>query len=148
MEPATSPTPETGMWAPYEPAEIGEKLDTLYQIGAFVLLEATVREAVQVEVEPGVKKMREPVDLRVQTTDANVQRVFSGFAAGIVGMAKRVQPGDLPAVCQIVDQPAARGTTRALRLVQRIPAGADVATIAASQPVPIMPIVAAQDDAS
>jgi hypothetical protein len=29
--------------------------------------------------------------------------------------------------------------------VQRIPAGADVAAIAASQPVPMMPIVRAED---
>lgn len=147
MEPATLPTPTSGMWAPYEAPEIGEKLDTLYQVGSFVLLEATVRDAVEVEVEPGKKKMREPVDLRVQTTDANVQRVFSGFAAGIVGMAKRVTPGDLPAVCRIVDQPTQRGTTRVLELVKLIPAGADVAAIAASLAVPMMPIQA-QDDAS
>lgn len=142
MQPDTSssPTPDSGMWAPYEPPVIGEPLDQLDKVGPFVLLAAKVREGVRTEYGP-----RDAVDLDVATTDAGVIRTFSGFSAGVVGMAKRVTPGDLPAVCRVIETTAGRGKTRGLELVQLVPAGADVAAIAKAQPVPLAPIQPAGD---
>lgn len=137
MQPAETPKPTTGMWAPYEPPEIGEPLDTLDKVGPFVLLQVHVREGVATSYGP-----RDAADLTVATTETGVVRTFSGFAAGVVGMCKRVGDGDLPAVCRIVETQAGRGKTRWLELVQLLPAGADVAAIAKAQPVPIAAIVA------
>src|SRR5438270_10361895 len=120
MEAASAPKPETGMWAPYVPPEIGEPLDTLNDVGAFVLVDAKLRDPVEVEfTEKGqqVKKLRQPVDLVVATADPDVTRLFSGFAAGIVGQVSRLEPGDLPALCRIVKTGTARGETRGLELV-------------------------------
>lgn len=132
---------QSGMWAPYVPPEIGEKLDELDKIGPFVLLEAKVREGVATSYGP-----RDAVDLRVATTEAGKTRVFSGFSAGIVGQAKRITAGDLPAVCRIVETNHGRGATRGLELVQLVPTSADVAAIAKAQQVPIAPIQAQHDD--
>lgn len=125
----------SGMWAPYEPPEIGEKLDELDKVGPFVLLAVKVREAVATQFGP-----RDAVDLTIATTETGVVRSFSGFSAGVVGAAKRVQAGDLPAVCRVVEQQAGQGKTRGLELVQLLPAGADVGAVAKAQPVPIAPI--------
>ena len=101
-----------GMWAPYEPAPIGEPLELLEEAGEFVLLEARVREGVGTQYGP-----RDAVDLVVATTEPGVTRMVSGFAAGIVGQVKRQQDGHLPAVARIVSQQTGRGATRALELV-------------------------------
>jgi len=130
-----TPPSEGGMWAPYEPPEIGEPLDTLENVPAFVLLGAKVREGVKTEYGP-----RDAVDLVVQTTTVDVTRLFSGFAAGVVGQAKRITAGDLPAVCRIVKMPTGRGETRGLELVERVPAGADLPALARAQATPIAPI--------
>jgi hypothetical protein len=135
MEAATSPTPSSGMWAPYEPAEIGESLDILEQVGPFVLLGAVVREGISTQYGP-----RDAVDLTVQTSEPGKTRLFSGFAAGIVGQCKRVGDGDLPAIAKIVPQATGRGSTRGLELVDRPAAGADLAAIAKACPIPVMPI--------
>jgi hypothetical protein len=140
---ASIATPATGMWSPYEPPTIGEPLDTLNDVGAFVLVDAKVRPPVEVEFQEkgvAVKKMRTPVDLTVQTAEEGVVRTFSGFAAGIVGQVERLDPGNLPALCKIVETEVGRGRTRGLELVQLLAAGADLATIARSQPAAIMPI--------
>lgn len=123
------------MWAPYEPADVGEPLDTLEQVPAFVLLETHVREGITTQFGP-----RDAVDLIVQTGIAGETRLFSGFAAGIVGQAKRLEPGDLPAVCKVVARPTRKGTTRGLELVEKVSPMADVAAIAKSLPTPVMPI--------
>lgn len=141
MSAAEEHVQQTGMWAPYVPPEIGEKLDELDKIGSFVLLEAKVREGVATEYGP-----RDAVDLRVATTEAGKARVFSGFAAGIVGQCKRIGAGDLPAVCRVIESTTGRGKTRGLELIQLVPAGADVAAIAKGQPVPIAPIQPAGGD--
>jgi hypothetical protein len=144
VEASQSPTPLTGMWAPYTPPEIGEKLDTLVGVDAFVLVDAVVREPIEVTfTEKGeqVKKMRRPVDLRVATAEAGVTRLFSGFDAGIVGQVERLEPGNLPALCRIINtNPTGRGQTRGLELVQLLAGGADVAAIARAQSTPIMPV--------
>jgi hypothetical protein len=136
MEASQSPTPapESGMWAPYEPPEIGEKLEVLEEAGAFVLVGVAVREGIKTEHGP-----RDAVDLTVQTGGEGT-RLFSGFSAGIVGQAKRMADGDLPAVCRIVPVHVSRGTTRGLELVQSLAAGADLAAAAKAQRVPIMPV--------
>ena len=136
-----SPTPEpgTGMWAPYVPPVIGEPLATLDDVAAFVLVDAQVRPAVELEFD-GVKKMRTPVDLTVATAEPGVTRTFSGFAAGIVGQVERLEPGNLPALCRIIDSEVARGKTRGLELVQILEPGADVAAIARAQSTAIMPL--------
>ncbi len=128
-------TPQTGMWAPYEPPEIGEPLDVLEQVDAFVLVDVKVREAVATQYGP-----RDAVDLTVATTDPGKTRCFSGFSAGIVGQSKRVEAGNLPALCRVVPQTSGRGTTRGLELVQLLVPGADVAAIAKAQRVPIAPL--------
>jgi len=131
--------PSSGMWAPYVPPEIGEKFDVLKTAGEFVLVDVTVREPVDVEIE-GRKVKRTPADLRVQTIDATKTRLFSGFAAGIVAQCKRFQAGDLPAVVRIVDATTPNGKTTVLEMVKPIAAGANLAAIAGSLPVPIAPI--------
>jgi hypothetical protein len=138
VAPQPEPAPTSGMWAPYVPPEIGEPLDTLAQVPAFVLVDAKVREPVDVTFD-GTTSKRTPVDLRVQTTDPNVTRLFSGFAAGVVGRVKRMQAGDLPAVVKLVDETTPRGRTLGLALVQAVAAGADLAAIAKSLPTPMMP---------
>ena len=131
-----SPTPATsGMWAPYEPPEIGEPLDTLNDVGPFVLVDAHVREGVATQYGA-----RDVVDLVVATAEAGVTRSFSGFAAGVVGQCKRLEPGNLPALVKIVDTTVGRGKTRGLELVQLLGPGADVAAIARAQPAAIMPL--------
>lgn len=143
MEAASAPKPETGMWAPYVPPEIGEPLDTLNDVGAFVLVDAKLRDPVEVAfTEKGqtVKKQRQPVDLIVATADPDVTRLFSGFAAGIVGQVSRLEAGDLPALCRIVKTSSGRGETRGLELVQPIAAGADLAAIARAQSPAMMPL--------
>lgn len=139
MEAASTPNLRTGMWAPYVPPEIGEPLDTLNDVGAFVLVDAKLRDPVAVEFD-GVKKMRQPVDLTVATAEADVTRLFSGFSAGIVGQVSRLEPGNLPALCRIVNTPTGRGQTRGLELVQPIAAGADLAAIARAQSPALMPL--------
>jgi hypothetical protein len=143
MEASQHPTPPpaagTGMWAPYVPPVIGEPLDTLNDVGPFVLVEAQVRPAVPLQFD-GQTKMRVPVDLTVATAEPGVTRMFSGFSAGIVGQVERLEPGNLPALVKIVEQEAGRGRTRGLELLQLLGAGADVATIARAQPAAIMPL--------
>lgn len=135
-------TEPTGMWAPYVPAEIGEKLDQLEEAGPFVLVEAKIREGIKTEYGP-----RDAVDLRVQTIDETKTRLFSGFAAGIVGQVSRMEAGNLPAVCRIVKTDTQRGATRGLELVRPLPAGVDLVSIAKALPVPIAPVaVATQTD--
>lgn len=132
---------ETGMWAAYEAPTIGESLDVLEQLDAFVLLSVKVREAVPTQHGP-----RDAVDLVVQTTTPAATREFSGFAAGIVGQAKRVHASDLPAVCRVVKTEVGRGKTRALVLIQRVAPGGDLAAIARSVGVPLAPINGQSDD--
>lgn len=132
------PAPASGMWAPYEPPEIGEPLDTLKQVPAFVLVDAKVREPVDVEFD-GKTSKRTPADLIVQTAEAGKTRIFSGFAAGVVGRVKRLEPGNLPAVVKVVEEVTPRGRTLGLALVQTIAAGADLAAIAKGLPTPMMP---------
>lgn len=105
----------TGMWAPYEPAPIGEPLELLEEAGQFVLVDANVREGVATQYGP-----RDAIDLVVATTEPGVTRVVSGFAAGIVGQVKRKRDGDLPAIAAIVSQETGRGRTRALEFVGAI----------------------------
>lgn len=138
---AAQPERSTGMWAPYDPPEIGEKLDELDKVGPFVLLAVKVREGVSTQYGP-----RDAVDLTVATTETGVVRSFSGFAAGVVGMAKRVTDGDLPAVCRIVEKQQNRGATKGLELIQLLPAGADIGAVAKAQPVPLAPIQPHADD--
>jgi hypothetical protein len=127
------------MWAPYVPPAIGEPLDTLNDVGAFVLVAAQVRPAVSVTFD-GVAKMRVPVDLTVATAEAGVTRTFSGFSAGIVGQVERLEANNLPALVKIVEQEAGRGRTRGLELLQLLGPAADVAAIARAQPAAIMPL--------
>jgi hypothetical protein len=129
------------MWAPYEPPEIGESLDELEKLGEFVLVEVRVRENVHTAYGP-----RDAADLRVQTTQRNLTRLFSGFSAGVVGQSKRVQPGDLPAVCRIVPTEVGRGRTRGLALVRTLEAGAELAKIAVSLATPVLPTPGQADD--
>jgi hypothetical protein len=145
MSTAANEQPTSGMWAPYVPPEIGEKLGQLKEAGEFVLVAVTVREGVKTDYGP-----RDAVDLRVQTIAVDKTRVFSGFSAGIVGQAKRVQPGDLPAVCRIIGKETGRlddngkpYTTDSLELVRQLPAGVDVVTIAQALSVPIAPVAPA-----
>lgn len=139
MEASQQPAARTGMWAPYVPPEIGEPLDTLNDVGAFVLVDAKLRDPVTVEFD-GVKKQRQPVDLVVATVDADVTRLFSGFAAGVVGQVSRLEAGDLPALCRIIKTSSGRGETRGLELMQPIAAGADLAAIARAQSPAMMPL--------
>jgi hypothetical protein len=124
-----------GMWAPYEPLEIGEPLDALVEAGQFVLVKLTVRDNIKTE-----HGLRSAVDLTVQTTIKDATRLFSCFSAGIVGQAKRMVDGDLPAIVKVVDQNTPRGATRALELVGRLDPGADLAGLARSLPTPIGPV--------
>jgi hypothetical protein len=124
-----------GMWGPYEPAAIGEPLELLEQAGRFVLVDASVREGVATQYGP-----RDAVDLVVATTEPGVTRLVSGFAAGIVGQVKRKADGDLPAVATIVQQQTGRGATRALQLVEAVPAGTDPSAVAAQLAVPLRPL--------
>jgi hypothetical protein len=144
MEAASAPKPTTGMWAPYVPPEIGEPVATLDDVAGFVLVDAKVREPIEVEFNDGgklVKKMRTPFDLRIQTADADVTRIFSGFDVGIVGQIGNLEEGNLPAVCRVVKtNPTGRGQTRGLELVQLLAPGADLAAIARAQSPAMMPV--------
>ena len=125
----------SSMW---EPIVYAEPLDTLTTPPiAFLLLEAKVRPNVRTEFGD-----RDAVDLVVATTEPGVTRTFGGFAAGIVGQAKRQGPNDLPAVVRIIDTPTPRGQTKALEPVERVTArdAAGLASIAAALPVPIRPL--------
>lgn len=126
----------SGMWAPYEPATIGEPLELLEEAGTFVLVNATVREGVPTQYGP-----RDAVDLVVATVAPTVYRTVSGFAAGIVGQVKRKGENDLPAVAKIVSQQTGRGATRALELIKQLEdTGASaIAAEAAAQPTQLRP---------
>lgn len=133
--PEETALPESGMWAPYEPVEIGEPLELLEQAGTFVLLVARVRKGVETQYG-----LRDAVDLEIATTETGTVRKVSGFAAGIVGQVGRMADGDLPVVARISGQATPRGTTKVLMLVQKLEPGADVAVIARSLPTPIQPV--------
>lgn len=134
------PQRTSGMWAPYTPPEIGEKLDVLAGC-TFVLVDAAVRDPIEVDFGAEGKKMRQPVDLRVQTAEPGVTRLFSGFSAGIVGQVSHMETNDLPALCRIIESnPTGRGTTRGLELVQLLAVDADLATLARAQSPAIMPV--------
>lgn len=133
-----APKPPSGMWAEYEPPEIGEPLEELAKFGDFLLLAVKVREGIGTAYGA-----RDAVDLAVQTTEQGRTRMFSGFSAGVVGQAKRIEDGDLPAVCRIVETTASRGKTRGLELVRMVDAGADLAAIARALPTQVLPIAPA-----
>lgn len=141
MSAVQQPGEPSGMWAPYVPAEIGEKFDTLQEAGEFVLVDVKVREGIKTEFGP-----RDAADLYVQTIDPTKTRLFSGFSKGIAAQCSHVQPGNLPAVCRIVSQATPRGATLGLELVRQLPTGADVASIAKALQVPIAPVAVAAGD--
>jgi hypothetical protein len=127
---------QTGMWAPYEPTAIGEPLELLEEAGEFVLVEASVREGVSTQYGP-----RDAVDLVVGTIEPGVTRLVSGFAAGIVGQAKRKLDGDLPAVVRIVPRQTGRGATRELDPIAEVDGNAAaIAEAARGLPVPLAPL--------
>ncbi len=135
IQPAS--TPESGMWAPYVPPEIGEPLSMLEEVGPFVLLAGTVRDKVQTQY--GETKA---FDLTVATTAQGEVRTVSGFGKAIVGQLERMQAGDLPAVCKAIKTDTGReNQARELQLLQLLQAGADVAAVARSLPTPIGPLV-------
>lgn len=136
---ATIPPPQppapSGMWAPYEPPVIGEEIKVLKEGGSpFVLVAAELRENVKTSFGP-----KTAVDLTVQTTTPGSTRLFSGFDAGIVGQVSRIEPGNLPAVCEIIEQETGKGKTAGLQLVRQIPRDLDdLAGIAAALPVAVV----------
>jgi hypothetical protein len=134
METATDA--DVGMWAAYEPAAIGESLELLEQARQFVLVDVSVREGVPTRYGP-----RDAVDLVVGTIEPGATRLVSGFAAGIVGQAKRKRDGDLPAVARIVSQQTSRGTTAALEIVEKVAGDAEaIAEAARRQEIPMQPL--------
>lgn len=132
--PQTGHAPEGGMFGPYVPPTIGEPMDELAKLPSFVLLGAVLREKVATAYG-----LRTAVDLQVATTVPGEIRVFSGFAAGVVGQVRRKADGELPAVVALHHVQLERGATLELALVQPIAAGADVAALAAAQPAPLPP---------
>ena len=132
LAPEGAPPPSSGMWAPLVR---GEPEETLYEAGEFVLLSASIRDAVKTEYGP-----RDVADLTVATTVAGVTRLFSTFKAGVVGQVSRQQDGDLPAVVMLSPSATPKGETRILVKVQPVAAGADVAQIAKSLRTPMLPI--------
>lgn len=129
----TTATNGSSMWDPFEK---GEPLETLVEAGRFVLLDGRVRTGIKTE-----HGERDACDLYVSTTEDGVVRIFSGFAAGIVGQLKRKGEGDLPAVVTIVEHDTGKGNpTKALELIAKLEEGASASSIAASLPVPMRPI--------
>ena len=130
--PQTATVPESGMFAPYVPPTIGEPLDKLEKLSAFVLLGAVLREGIATAHGTATA-----VDLHVATTVPGEIRVFSGFAKAAVGQVRRMTAGDLPAVVALRDIKLENGVSREIVLIQPIAAGADVAGIASSLPEPL-----------